>query len=481
MTQAGADPWRPPTSGGGAAIARAARALGAGLLLALLTACAAAPVGGPTRPNFNPYWLRTDTGLHPLSLFALHEDARLHAYVRSIADRLAASEPGIEPGDFEIELVDAGVVNAQVYRGKTLSITLGLLALMADEAELASVIAHELAHIAAKDEPMPRRFQGTGPTQEAAREAAGRVAAAYSRERELEADRRGQQMMAAAGYDIGAMASAMSRLGVGARKVAFSVTEDQSSHPFGAVRLASLAPSTGGARRREAYLAAIDGLPFRPPDLFAIEAEGAMLSLDHRLVMAIPPGFVGRSGTSSVSLKNARGDVTMLMMVRPRSPLGLEEALREGLYPIMVRDFPLGVLGAVQPYESFGGRKGVNGSIRSERRRAGPLDLELMAIDDGRRRFFGLAAAPATTPSQAFAAWRDFESGVRPMTSAEAARLGAKRLVVTRIRPGETIADHAEAFGGGDDGAALFRRLNGLAEDATLTPGQQVKSLKTAR
>ncbi len=455
------------------------RILSACCLVLTLAACAGPQVGSATRPHFNPYWLRTDEGLHPLSLFRAHDDAELLAYVRSIADRLAAVDPDVSPEDLEIEIVDAGVVNAQVYRSRKLSLTLGLLALMQDEAELASVIAHELAHIAAKDAPKPSKFTATAATREAAREKAGQIAAAYSRQRELEADERGQKMMAAAGYDIGAMASAMRRLGADRKLGAFTVTQAQSSHPFGGERLKALATSNGGERRRDAFLDAIDGMAFRPPGQFALRAGGALVSLDHRLAFPVPDGFVGRSGSSSVSLKKRDGGVSLLVLARPRSPLPLEAALREGLYPIMVRDFPLGALTEVQAYQSFGGRPAVSGVIRTRHRAGGEVDLGLMAIDDGPRRLFGLAVAPAASPSTAFTEWRAFEEGIRPLADEEAAPFVRQRLKVVSVKAGQNVSDLAAPFGEGLEGKLLFQRLNGLGSKETLTEDRRVKTLQS--
>ena len=68
-------------------------------------------------------------------------------YVRSLGENLAANV-GLD-GECTFTLVNTNLVNAFAVPGCYIYVTRGLMALVNSEAELASVLGHELGHIAA--------------------------------------------------------------------------------------------------------------------------------------------------------------------------------------------------------------------------------------------------------------------------------------------------------------------------------------------
>lgn len=74
------------------------------------------------------------------------EDDETEAYLQRLVDELVAKSPGGPPFRYDVELVDSDEVNALAFPGRILVYT-GLLRFVETEAELVSVLAHELAHV----------------------------------------------------------------------------------------------------------------------------------------------------------------------------------------------------------------------------------------------------------------------------------------------------------------------------------------------
>ena len=76
---------------------------------------------------------------------------RQAAYVESIGRRIA-TQSGLSnsPGAFNVTLLNSPIDNAFAIPGGYVYVTRNLVALMNDEAELAAVMGHEVAHVAAR-------------------------------------------------------------------------------------------------------------------------------------------------------------------------------------------------------------------------------------------------------------------------------------------------------------------------------------------
>jgi Zn-dependent protease with chaperone function len=72
----------------------------------------------------------------------------LHDYIQNLGDRIAMSSDLKVP--LRVQVLDTAEINAFGLPGGRLLVTAGLIVRTADEAELAGVLAHEIAHIAAR-------------------------------------------------------------------------------------------------------------------------------------------------------------------------------------------------------------------------------------------------------------------------------------------------------------------------------------------
>jgi predicted Zn-dependent protease len=148
---------------------------------------------------------------------------------------------------FRFSLVRAGVSNAYALPGGFVFITEPLVDLCAqDRDELAFLLGHEMGHVLcghAKSQltastflhAVTARLAGAGPMLRQL------LNQGYSRELELEADREGARLAAAAGFDPRAAERALGRLALVSNGQA-GLTEYFSSHPSLAERVQKLEP-----------------------------------------------------------------------------------------------------------------------------------------------------------------------------------------------------------------------------------------------
>lgn len=177
-------------------------------------------------------------------------DAQVTSYVNAIVQRLAphAGGPGFR---YQAKVVNSREINAFALPGGYIYVNRGLITAARSEAELAGVIAHEIAHVAERHgtEQATKAYGAQAGVGLLAGILGGRdrrlglgeqiigtlgVNAAFmkfSRNAEHEADLVGAEMMARAGYDPLAMASFFDLLQAQKRSNPNAVAAFFSSHP----------------------------------------------------------------------------------------------------------------------------------------------------------------------------------------------------------------------------------------------------------
>jgi len=185
------------------------------------------------------------------------EDPLLVDYLDKLGARLARSLEG-DVDSLRFFLIDSPLINAFAGPGSRLAVFTGLISATKTEAELASVIAHELGHIAQRHLPrmMDRARQRKLPTtagilaaillggQAGAAAMAATSGAAmadqlsYSREFEREADVLGLSILSAADYPTEAMIRFLKRLDQETRLQSAGGPEYLRTHPLTENRIA---------------------------------------------------------------------------------------------------------------------------------------------------------------------------------------------------------------------------------------------------
>ena len=174
------------------------------------------------------------------------DDPVISEYVNRIGQNIVNNSDAKVP--FTIKVIDSEEVNAFALPGGFFYVNTGLIELAEDEAELAGVMAHEIAHVAARHgtrsatraqlvqfATIPLLFVGGWAgygIQQAANFAIPMTMLKFSREFEEDADFLGVQYMYKAGYDPASMVQFFERLKAKEKKKKNFVARAFSSHPM---------------------------------------------------------------------------------------------------------------------------------------------------------------------------------------------------------------------------------------------------------
>ena len=182
-------------------------------------------------------------------------------YLQAVLSRLVnQGRPRRMDIPYRVQLIEHGSINAFALPGGHLFVTTGMLDFVESEAELAAVLAHEMAHVDLRHcieryqyELKARRLGGE-PLEAMAGLGARLMIQGYQDEQEAEADRWGMQLAARAGYHPQAGQGLFVRLagrwggdtpprtvpGEGAHVLSDALEAIFASHPRPSLRIASL-------------------------------------------------------------------------------------------------------------------------------------------------------------------------------------------------------------------------------------------------
>ncbi|NND93079.1 MAG: M48 family metalloprotease [Granulosicoccus sp.] len=204
----------------------------------------------------------------------LIRDVQLSEYIQSLGSRLVSAAGKNDMRNFTFFIIDDPQINAFAIPGGYVGVNSGLIAAMDREEQLASVVAHEVAHVTQRHHA---RAFATGnratlstaaavlaaiiigqasPQAGQAALAAGLAASQqsainFTRSNEVEADRIGIEILANAGYDARAMAESFAIL---RRKNSLNTSAGQleylRTHPLDNNRIAEATDRAASTQRR---------------------------------------------------------------------------------------------------------------------------------------------------------------------------------------------------------------------------------------
>ncbi len=281
----------------------------------------------------------------------LYPDAELQAYVERIGKKLAASSerPNL-PWTFRV--VDDPVVNAFAVPGGFIYVTRGLMTHLTSEAELVSVIGHEIGHVTGRHsvEQMSKAqlaqiglIAGMVLQPELAR-TYGDLASTglqvlflkYGRDDEREADDLGLRYLDREGYDPRQMAEVFETLGrVSAQQKQGRIPNWLSTHPTPEGRIERINAHIAKAGRdfsnatvgRERYLQALDGVVFGENPREGYFVGNTFIHPELGFEIRLPQGWKPSNQKQAVGAVSPNQDaVVMLTLSGKRSP---QEAAQE--------------------------------------------------------------------------------------------------------------------------------------------------------
>ena len=443
---------------------------------------------------------RQGASAHPQILAqygGVYDDPEIGPYVARVTTRVAAASA--MPGErFTVTVLNSPVVNAFALPGGYVYVTRGLVALANSEAELASVIGHEIAHVT-KRHGQGRQNRAIGATLLGAvlgvavgsdlvnqifNIGASGYLAGYSREQENEADREGLVYLANAGYEPLAAPSFLASLGAqsalhaelqGARYDPNRV-DWLASHPATGERVRltrQQAEATGiapGSRitGEDAHFAAIGGLLYGDDPKEGFVRGRSFIHPGLRFAFEVPEGFTMANSSAAVSARDTLGNQVKF----DGAPRGGARDMAHYITGVWARDAHIGQMETIE----VNGIPAATGITRVKGR-----DVRLVAFDagdgggdDGRVYRFIIATDPGQTPRMQ-TALRDMVLSFRRLSAKEAAAVAPLRIEARTVRRGDTVASLARRTAWADEAEKRLRVLNGLGPGEEVVPGRRVK------
>ena len=428
------------------------------------------------------------------------------AYVATVGRRIAGASgvPGGANGAFTITTLNSPVMNAFAVPGGYVYITRQLLGLMDDEAELASVLGHEVGHIAARHSKerqsaatrntilgalgqiLVGAVAGNSQIGQVLQQGIGvgttALTTSFSRSQEFEADDLGIRYMASSGYDPAASATLLASLGdatalearASGRNDERAVPSWARTHPLSADRVrratnqARAAGAGRGVRNRDQFLAQIDGLMVGDDPAQGVIDGRSFLHPDLRLGFTVPNGYGIQNGTRAVTIAGSNGQAQF-------STGQFDGNL--GSYIVQVYRSLVGQqAGQLQiPQPRSTTVNGMPAAYTTTRMatQQGQLDVSVFAY-----RWDANTAYHFVTITRAGSGLGPFGSMVgslRRLSTAEASAIRPRVIDVVTVRAGDTVQSLANRMAYNDLKLERFLTLNSLQSNSPLRAGDKVK------
>jgi predicted Zn-dependent protease len=428
------------------------------------------------------------------------------AYVTNVGRRVAAQSgvPGAT-GAFTITTLNSPVMNAFAVPGGYVYMTRQLLGLMNDEAELASVLGHEVGHIAARHSEQRQsaatrnsifgalgqilvgQVLGNAGIGQVLQQGIGQgfqlATLKFSRTQEFEADDLGVRYLTGAGYDPAAAPSLLASLGAATSLEARAVgrTDQRSApawaqtHPLSADRVrrsTQRAQATGrvgtGVRNRDQFLAQLDGVLVDDDPRQGVVDGNSFRHPDLRLTFSVPQGYGMQNGARAVTISGSNGQA-QFSTARFNGNLGTYI----GQVFQSIAGNQAGQLQIPQPRQTS-----VNGipaayTTASAQTQSGQVDVTVFAYQwDQDTAYHFVTLTRGGTGAGSFA---PMFGSLRRLSASEASAIRPRVIDVVTVRPGETVQTLAGRMAYDDLKLERFLTLNGLQASTRLAPGQKVK------
>lgn len=481
--------------------------IGALLALLLVGACTVNPATG--KKEFTPFMTPSQEAAigareHPKLVAEFggkYEDQALAAYVEEVGDRLAAASemPGT---DFSFTLLNSPIVNAFALPGGYVHISRGLMAYFSDEAEMASVLGHEIGHITARH--AANRYTksifygglaaGAGwliKNQDLASLVGGGAQLyllSYSRKQESQSDELGLRYMLRTTHDpmgsVRMLEALQTTAAYEAQKQGRAADQTPNlfrTHPLTSkriedqqTRIDALDPQpTIRNRNRDRYLDAIDGMMFGDDPAQGVIRGDDFLHKGFRLAFTAPSGFA-LMNTASVVVGLGPDDVRFFFTGGEISPNTTNRFYLDQAWASLFEGDPPAPLGNIRTLSSRG-MDGITGIARLTSE-GGELDIRLVAWRyDGAHAYHFVLITPAAKTSKYAPRLGQMTGSFRKLSASEAAAIRSLRIRVITVQPGDTVSSLAGRMEVWEYREELFRALNGLGDGETLTSGQRVK------
>lgn len=469
-------------------------------LLAAASACVKNPVTGKRQLSLVGEGQEIELGQQAKAeieqTMGLYPDPGLQTYIDALGKKLAASSQRPKlPWSFGV--LDDATVNAFALPGGPIFITRGLLTHIHSEAELASVLGHEIGHTAAKHQVaimskqqlaqvglgvgsilLPENLQGLGQVAGAG---AGLLFLKYGRDAEREADNLGYDYALQNSYDVRAMRELFRTLAAASQKETGGkgrVPEWLSTHPEPENRRAAVDErlreeglSEGGKNLtvgRDEYFTRLQGVIFGEDPRNGFFEGSAFLHPDLKFRAQMPRGWRAINQPTAVAAISPKEDaIVQLGLVPATSAEGAaqqffsQQGIRRG-------DTVVGTLNTLPVVTAY---------FQAQLQQGVVAGLVSFLSYDG-KVYQLVSYTPAQLLPTYDAAFKQFVTGFAPLTDPKALAVQPNRLNIVTLPKQMTLAEANQAYPSVVD-LATVALINGVQPDGTLQANAKYKQVVT--
>ncbi len=472
--------------------------LGQWRVLALVTALATLPITGCLTLMGGEQKVGDEAARQVEAEMGIVQDAELAAWVSEIGRRLVAVTDNPDR-PFRFQIVDMAAPNAFALPGGHIYVSRGLLSLVNTEDELAGVIGHEIGHVVGSH--ASRRITLAAPftiitgltgwvtgiltprVGKAIRDGGdtltdGLLIAPFGRQQERAADRIGQKLAAAAGWNPEGLSHFLHTLGRdeelrsgGGRRKSWldshpATPERVEDTKKRAVKLerADLPPI---AKDRDALLAKLDGLLVGDDVTGGIVVDNLFIHPEIGFTLGVPPGWNHQNAPTQFVAAPEDGGAAIVLRL-----------LAEGDDPAVLKPELEKVLGREVDSQnvSLGGLPGIRMRINQKTGQGKmTLDVTYFAVSGLILEVTGVA------PEKSYERWSPlFDNAilaVRPPSASEIAALREERLRTAKARSGESLEQLVKRANSAWS-APRVAVTNGVEKDASFAEAFAVKIMR---
>jgi predicted Zn-dependent protease len=413
----------------------------------------------------------------------IYGDSALNAYVDSVGQALAAvSERPDLPWSFQV--VDDPVVNAFALPGGPIYLARGILAHFNSEAEMASVLGHEIGHITARHivEAMSRQqlaqlglvagmiaLPDLAPYAQELTGAMQVLFLKFGRDDEAQSDQLGYRYMTRAGYDPEAAVEMFEILERQQQASGRAIPEWTSSHPDPGNRIAAARERAAsdtledGIVRREAYLRRIDGLVWGNDPREGYFLDQRFVHPELAFEFTLPEGWSTANTKQAVLSASPEKDAMIQLRAAPAS---LDEAARSFFGSEGVRS-------TGQARRQINGLPAIVGTFAAAAQQ-GTIEGIVAFVRHGDLTYQLLGYAPSSRIGRYASTMERTIGSFRPVTDRSLLEVEPQRIEVVRVPETMTARRFHERFPSTVELETVLQ-INGLYADDTIEEGTLLK------
>ena len=426
-----------------------------------------------------------------------YKNEELEAYVDEIGQRLAANSDWTDI-DYHFFVVDSGDINAFALPGGYIYVNRGLLNYLTSEAQLAAVLAHEIAHVTRHHHVRRSRTNTAGnlaafmasliTLNSGVGEAvslwnATRVSG-FGRDMELEADEYGAEYLYATGYDPQAMIEVLGILkdhGTFINQVVRGAGGQSSyhgifaSHPRGDTRLKEVVAQAGFLPPGEAFVGRdkyreiTEGIVFGPSaSTNAPPGQARYIHKGLAITFLYPNDWSRNTSGATINVESPASDISLKLEVASITDFDLtaEQMLlaKYSATEIDERDF------LADKYEFEDAMTGFL-EIEGNKQRVAAIKL-------GSNIYYFSSVMPGNAEEEIDAVHLEIMQSFRQASPSDLPPEKEMEVYYRRLEPGETFADLARTSILGSYADQYLRLMNGYYPSGEAQPGTWMKLVR---